>query len=79
MDIQDTLNSEELKAEAEKLAANPLASSIMGVVGNLAHEKVGEVELMAKEKGLGGVMNMVVNMAEEKTGVDIDGDGDIGK
>ncbi len=34
---------------------------------------------MAKEKGLGGVMNMVVNMAEEKTGVDIDGDGDIGK
>ncbi len=52
MDIQDTLNSEELKAEAEKLAANPLASSIMGVVGNLAHEKLVKLSLWQKKKAL---------------------------
>ena len=79
MDISNNLNTDELKAEAEALAKNPIAEGVMGLVGNVAHEKVAELEKMADEKGLGGIMKTIVNLAEEKVGMDIDGDGDIGK
>jgi D-alanyl-D-alanine dipeptidase len=78
VDIPD-IHTDAMKAEAEALAKNPIAEGVMGMVGNVAHEKVAEMHQMADAKGLGGIMDTVVNMAEAKTGMDIDGDGDVAK
>ncbi len=80
MDTNDIAN--ETKALADKakaLADTDVGKEIVHTVSNMAHEKLTEVKHAASASGLGGLVDLAVNLAEQKTGMDLDGDNDIGK
>ncbi len=80
MDTNDIAN--ETKALADKakaLADTEVGKEIVHTVGNMAHEKLTAVKHAAAASGLGGLVDLAVNLAEQKTGMDLDGDNDIGK
>ncbi len=76
MDISDI---SKLKDGVAKAGDTEIGKQVVGAVEGIAKEKVHEIRKMAAEKGLGGVFDTIENLAEKQIGIDLDGDGDIGK
>lgn len=76
MDIPDI---SKIKGAAAKASETEVGKEVVGAVENIAEDKVREIRKLATDKGLGGVFNAIENLAEKQIGMDLDGDGDIGK
>lgn len=80
MDINNvSKETKDLADKAKALADTQVGKEIVHTVGNMAHEKLSEVKKEAAAHGLGGLVDLAVNLAEQKTGMDLDGDNDVGK
>lgn len=76
MDIPDI---SKIKDGVAKASQSGVGREVVGAVEHIAEGKVREIRSLAKEKGLGGVFDTIENLAEKQVGMDLDGDGDIGK
>jgi hypothetical protein len=76
-DIDEELGA--LKGKARAFSESPLGKQVVAGVENIAREKLRDVKRSAAKSGMGGALDVAVNLAEDKTGIDLDGDGDVGK
>lgn len=75
----NTPDADKIKNTIKNASQTEVGKEVVGAVEGIASGKVREIRKMAADKGLGGVFDSIENLAEKQVGIDLDGDGDIGK
>lgn len=73
------MDIDNIKDKVSKASHTEVGKQVVDAVEGIAEGKVREIRKVAAEHELGGVFDTIENLAEKQVGVDLDGDGDIGK